>query len=178
MIHIPLCIINQVNTIPQFGLKLLHLSNIARNDYHDSIQAYQIFREILLTGLIGRFLKVWFRITEYPVLNTRHRGINRRKTGLCLFPIGRRGSFLRWPGAGSSCPGTMPRADKAYTFGAPGWVPVLGDWNSDGRTKIGVTNSQPWYLDTNGNGVWDIMGIDSAYSFGAPGWSPIVGKWD
>jgi PKD repeat protein len=28
--------------------------------------------------------------------------------------------------------------DNAYNFGASGWIPVLGDWNSDCRTDIGV----------------------------------------
>ncbi len=53
---------------------------------------------------------------------------------------------------------------------------VLGDWDGNGKTKIGVTNGQQWYLDRNGNGAWD-NGIDYAYSFGAPGWSPVIGKW-
>jgi PKD repeat protein len=67
-------------------------------------------------------------------------------------------------------------ADKAYSFGAPGWINVTGDWNNDGKTDIGVTNGQQWYLDWNGNGAWD-SGTDKAYSFGAPGWTPVVGDW-
>jgi hypothetical protein len=66
--------------------------------------------------------------------------------------------------------------DKVYNFGAPGWSPLVGDWNGDGKFEIGVTNGQQWYLDANGNGAWD-NGVDSAYSFGAPGWTPVVGKW-
>ena len=66
--------------------------------------------------------------------------------------------------------------DKVYNFGAPGWTPVVGDWNGDGKVEIGVTNGQQWYLDSDGNGAWD-NGIDFAYSFGAPGWTPVVGKW-
>ena len=67
-------------------------------------------------------------------------------------------------------------ADKAFSFGAPGWINITGDWNNDGKTDIGVTNGQQWYLDMNNNGVFD-SGIDKAYSFGAPGWTPIVGDW-
>jgi hypothetical protein len=68
-------------------------------------------------------------------------------------------------------------ADKAYTFGAPGWTPVVGYWNGDGKTEIGVTNGMNWYLDYNGNGTWD-AGADKAYTFGAPGCTPVIGKWN
>ena len=59
----------------------------------------------------------------------------------------------------------------AYNFGSPGWTPVVGDWNNNGITKIGVTNGQQWYLDTYGNGAWD-AGSDMAYNFGSPGCNP------
>jgi hypothetical protein len=71
--------------------------------------------------------------------------------------------------------------DKAYTFGwaASGMTPVLGDWNGDGRTKIGVFYDGFWYLDYVGNGVWDGGVNDKAYTFGwaASGVVPIVGDW-
>jgi len=67
--------------------------------------------------------------------------------------------------------------DSVYIFGAPGWTPIIGDWNATGKSYIGVTNGQQWYLDWNGNGVWD-TGIDKAYNFGATGWTPIVGDWN
>ena len=66
--------------------------------------------------------------------------------------------------------------DKSYSFGAPGWSPIVGDWNATGNSYIGVTNGQQWYLDWNGNGVWDVA--DKAYNFGAPGWSPETGDWN
>ena len=59
----------------------------------------------------------------------------------------------------------------------PGWTTIVGDWNETGKSYIGVTNGQQWYLDWNGNGAWD-AGIDKAYSFGAPGWTTIVGDWN
>jgi PKD repeat protein len=67
--------------------------------------------------------------------------------------------------------------DKAYSFGAPGWTPLVGDWNAGGYSSIGVTNGQIWYLDWNGNGTWD-QGTDKAYNFGASGWTPKVGDWN
>jgi hypothetical protein len=73
--------------------------------------------------------------------------------------------------------GTWNAGDRANMFGAPGWTPVLGDWNGEGSTKIGIYKDGIWYLDYNGNGAWD-AGIDKVYSFGAPGWSPVVGDWN
>ena len=83
-----------------------------------------------------------------------------------------------------------------YTAGT--WYPTLTVTNSSGSnttlittartitvspatltssTKVGVTNGQQWYLDSNGNGAWD-SGTDKTYNFGAPLWKPIVGDWN
>jgi hypothetical protein len=51
-----------------------------------------------------------------------------------------------------------------YLFKANGTIPIVGDWNGDGKTDIGITNGQKWYLDINGNGIWD----DPTSLFGAP----------
>ena len=45
------------------------------------------------------------------------------------------------------------------------------------RTKIGVYKDGVWYLDWNGNGVWD-ADTDKAYNFGANGWTAIAGDWN
>jgi hypothetical protein len=66
--------------------------------------------------------------------------------------------------------------DNANNFGAIDWSPVLGDWNGDGRTNIGVYQNGMWYRDYNGNSVWD-TDSDNVYTFGTTGWSPVVGKW-
>ncbi|MDP1884760.1 MAG: hypothetical protein Q8L10_05385, partial [Candidatus Moranbacteria bacterium] len=62
------------------------------------------------------------------------------------------------------------------TFGSPNDLVITGDWNNDGRTKIGTgtVNSSgglTWYLDYNGNGIWDGTAIDRMYvsTFGSPG---------
>jgi PKD repeat protein len=81
--------------------------------------------------------------------------------------------YLDWNGNGAFDSGV----DKVYSFGAPGWMNVTGDWNHDGKTDIGVTNGQQWYLDMNNNGIYD-SGVDKSYNFGAPGWTPIVGDWN
>jgi len=37
----------------------------------------------------------------------------------------------------------------------PDSVPIAGDFNGDGRTEIGVFVDGDWFIDINGNGVWD-----------------------
>ena len=45
------------------------------------------------------------------------------------------------------------------------------------RARIGVYKDGIWYLDWNGNGVWD-GGMDKVYYFGTLGWTPVVGNWN
>jgi outer membrane protein assembly factor BamB len=72
--------------------------------------------------------------------------------------------------------------DKMYTFGAglPNPVPVVGDWNGDGTTKIGIYSNGTWYLDVNGNGQWDGEPTDEMDTFGVglTGAVPVVGNWN
>jgi hypothetical protein len=67
--------------------------------------------------------------------------------------------------------------DQALQFGLGSDTPVVGDWNGDGFTQIGVFRNGTWYLDINGNGTWD-AGIDSIASFGQLGDLPAVGDWN
>ena len=53
----------------------------------------------------------------------------------------------------------------------------MGDWNGDGKSEIGIYKDGTWYLDYNGNGIWD-AGIDKADIFGTLGWTPVVGNWN
>ena len=72
--------------------------------------------------------------------------------------------------------GTWNTGDKASSFGAVGWKPIVGDWNPAlPGTEIGVYKDGTWYLDMDGSGTWNTG--DRAYNFGAPGWTPVVGKW-
>lgn len=57
-----------------------------------------------------------------------------------------------------------------------GDIPVLGDWNADGRTKIGIFRNGLWVLDLNGNGVPKYLG-DGFYGFGMTGDKPVTGIW-
>ena len=65
-------------------------------------------------------------------------------------------------------------------FGKAGDLPVIGDWNGTGISKIGVFRSSTgeWLLDLNGNGKWDGPGVDLYVTgYGESGEIPIVGKW-
>ena len=75
-----------------------------------------------------------------------------------------------------------PPQDKYYVnfLAAPaaGDIPVVGDWNGSGNTKIGIyrPSTGQWFLDYNGNGVFDAG--DKTYSFGGiAGDKPVVGDW-
>lgn len=78
--------------------------------------------------------------------------------------------------------GQLTAADKVFNLGVgtqSGDVPVVGDWNGDGRTKVGLFRQGFfWILDYNGNGVFE-PGIDKTYAFGGiAGDVPVVGDWD
>ena len=65
------------------------------------------------------------------------------------------------------------------SFGQAGDLPAAGDWNGDGKAKVGVFRNGTWFLDYNGNGQWDGCDIDRCYfgSFGQAGDLPVAGKW-
>ena len=59
-------------------------------------------------------------------------------------------------------------------------VPVIGDWDGSGVTKVGLfaSDSSQWRLDANGNGIWDGCGVDICLdSFGTETDIPVVGQW-
>ena len=67
-----------------------------------------------------------------------------------------------------SATGTLPPAD----------IPVAGDWTGTGIAKIGVYRQGQWFLDKNGNGIWDGCGVDTCIdSFGLPADIPVAGDW-
>ena len=87
-----------------------------------------------------------------------------------------------WTGADLNQGGEWIIADsngvpvKKYRFGLHGATPVTGDWNGDGLTKIGVFIDGLWFLDLNGNGVWDEN--DLWAKLGQQGDQPVTGDWD
>jgi hypothetical protein len=77
-----------------------------------------------------------------------------------------------------------PSIDTSATFGTAGDIPVVGDWNGSGNTKIGVFRNGMWYLDYNGSNAWESCGApanaakDACISFGMSGDVPVVGDWN
>jgi hypothetical protein len=74
----------------------------------------------------------------------------------------------------------VPPADRQYNFGISGDLPVTGDWNNDSKSEIGVfrPSTHLFYLDYNGNGVWNVPPADRQYNFGISGDIPISGDWN
>ena len=65
----------------------------------------------------------------------------------------------------------------AHASGA-GDVAVVGDWNGDGKAKVGIYNAGQWTLDYNGNGVWDGSSVDKTFTFGSATDQPVTGDWN
>jgi hypothetical protein len=72
--------------------------------------------------------------------------------------------------------------DKCIPWGGDATdAPVVGDWDGNGKTKVGVYRQSTgyWYLDKNGNGAWDNCGTDSCFAWGGdPSDIPVVGDWN
>lgn len=68
--------------------------------------------------------------------------------------------------------------DRVYGFGITGAnvVPVIGDWNGNGKKKVGIFRAGQWLLDLNGDGQASGPG-ESLFFFGPKSGSPIVGDW-
>ena len=89
-------------------------------------------------------------------------------------------TFYLWnsiPSKGLNNPST---ADAIFTFGTAetGWLPVVGDWNGDGKDTIGLYDpaTSTFYLrNTNNSGNADVTFV---YGAAGAGWLPIAGDWD
>src|ERR1035437_6153992 len=71
--------------------------------------------------------------------------------------------------------GGWDASDAMYWYGLAQDIPVVGNWNSSARKRIGVFRNGVWILDTNGNNAYDAT--DAVGSFGLPGDQPVVGNW-
>ena len=70
--------------------------------------------------------------------------------------------------------GTSPAASTEFDYGMPGDKPVVGDFNRDGRTDIGVVRGNVWLLRE-----FPAAGPTSfRVAFGAATDVPVVGDWD
>ncbi len=61
------------------------------------------------------------------------------------------------------------------SFGAPGDIPVVGDWTGAGHQYLGVFRNGMWFLDIDGDGVYTTA--DRSFLFGLPGDIPVAGDW-
>ena len=65
-------------------------------------------------------------------------------------------------------------ADQHFTYGSPGDLPIVGDWDGDGVATPGVVRDGVFYLrNSNTSGKADIV-----FSYGNPGDRVIVGDWN
>lgn len=64
-----------------------------------------------------------------------------------------------------------------YALNSTGSVPANLTVPSGAATKIGIYLNGKWWLDRNGNGIWN-PGIDISFMFGASGRIPVTGDWN
>ena len=65
---------------------------------------------------------------------------------------------------------------RVIRFGMRNGIPVTGDFNGDGATDVGFYYNGQWYIDLNGNGIWDSS--DLWAKLGYDGDKPVTGDWD
>jgi protocatechuate 3,4-dioxygenase beta subunit len=65
---------------------------------------------------------------------------------------------------------------KKMVFGLHSGLPVAGDWNGDGKAKVGIFINGEWFMDFNGDGVWNEG--DLWAQLGHAGDRPVTGDWD
>ena len=69
---------------------------------------------------------------------------------------------------------TTGAPNASFTYGLPGDIAIVGDWNGDGIDTPGVVRGNTWYLrNSNSIGVANLT-----FSYGMPGDIPIVGDWN
>ncbi|HEV7224517.1 MAG TPA: SdrD B-like domain-containing protein, partial [Pirellulales bacterium] len=78
-----------------------------------------------------------------------------------------------WTLHGGHAPGGR---HQNVTFGKLGGIPVSGDFNGDGVSEVGIFKNGEWFIDLNGNGVWDKD--DLWAKLGSADDKPVTGDWD
>jgi hypothetical protein len=66
-----------------------------------------------------------------------------------------------------------------FGVGVPNAIPVTGDWDGSGITKVGIFSNGTWYLDKSGNGAWDGGSVDTLipnFGVGVPNVIPVTLK--
>ncbi len=71
-----------------------------------------------------------------------------------------------------------PVTDRLMSLGQVGDIPLVGDWNGDGRAKAGIFRNGLWVLDYNGDGIWEGPPTDRFFYLGQAGDIPVAGDWN
>ncbi|MDA7980313.1 MAG: LEPR-XLL domain-containing protein [Pirellulales bacterium] len=69
-----------------------------------------------------------------------------------------------------------PEGPLDVVFGAVDGLPVTGDWNGDGITDLAVFRDGQWFIDLNGDRIWDAG--DLWAELGGEEDRPVSGDWD
>jgi len=66
-----------------------------------------------------------------------------------------------------------------FGIGLTNEVPVVGDWNGDGVSEIGIYQEGLWYLDKNRSWQWEGEPTDQygVFGIGLTDVVPVPGKW-
>ena len=73
----------------------------------------------------------------------------------------------------------LSSTDKSFVFGSSADLPVVGDWNSDGKDDAGnYKGNGAWAIDYNANYQWDGTTTDKTFSFGASVDQSVTGDWN
>ena len=72
--------------------------------------------------------------------------------------------------------GRISEADELVEFGAPGDVPVTGDFDGDGIDDIGVYRQGTWILDSDGDR--HETAVDEVFHQGGANDIPVTGDFD
>jgi hypothetical protein len=68
---------------------------------------------------------------------------------------------------------TSGQASEILQYGDPGDLPVVGDWDGDGTTTVGVVRDGHWFLRSAAGGGT----ADTDFTYGDAGDIPVVGRW-
>lgn len=69
-------------------------------------------------------------------------------------------------------------ADVVYGFGAPGLVPISGDWNADGKSTNGVYDPSTGAFFLKNSAVPGPADVVLTFGAGGQGFVPVTGDWD
>ncbi|NWF84209.1 MAG: hypothetical protein HXY18_10305 [Bryobacteraceae bacterium] len=113
-------------------------------------------------------------IDGYTVVVTQAAGAPNLNSKVGAF---QNGSWILDQNGNFAWDGTTTDRLRYWSLGRTGEIPVVGDWNGDGKDEIGLYVDGTWQLDYNGNGIWD-PGVDKLIFFGGAGYKPYAGDWN